>query len=174
MYHWFFTVFFYIFLFMAKRLNLNWVCKCNLWNLTIKISVVIPSWTFLHNLKARKLNKLEWVYFLLQRIFPTQGLNLDLLHCRQILYCLSHPGSPIIPSWAFLPNLRARKPNNLEQRLANFSLQAESTPVPDFINKVIYWSIYILSCTYCLCCFCATLAELSCWVRGDKAKIFTT
>ena len=28
--------------------------------------------------------------FLLQGIFPTQGLNPDLLHCRQILYCLSH------------------------------------------------------------------------------------
>ena len=29
-------------------------------------------------------------HFLLQGIFPTQGLNLDLLHCRQILYYLSH------------------------------------------------------------------------------------
>ena len=28
-------------------------------------------------------------YSLLQRIFPTQGSNLDLLHCRQILYHLS-------------------------------------------------------------------------------------
>ena len=28
--------------------------------------------------------------FLLQEIFPTQGLNLCLLHCRQILYHLSH------------------------------------------------------------------------------------
>ena len=27
---------------------------------------------------------------LLQEIFPTQGLNLGLLHCRQILYCLSY------------------------------------------------------------------------------------
>ena len=27
---------------------------------------------------------------LLQGIIPTQGLNLGLLHCRQILYCLSH------------------------------------------------------------------------------------
>ena len=34
-------------------------------------------------------------YSLLQGIFPTQGLNLDLLHCRQILYHLSHQGSPI-------------------------------------------------------------------------------
>ena len=31
---------------------------------------------------------------LLQRIFPTQGLNSGLLHCRQILYQLSHQGRP--------------------------------------------------------------------------------
>ena len=30
----------------------------------------------------------------LQGIFPTQGLNPGLLHCRQILYQLSHKGSP--------------------------------------------------------------------------------
>ena len=32
---------------------------------------------------------------LLQGIFPTQGSNLGLLHCRQILYQLSYEGSPI-------------------------------------------------------------------------------
>ena len=32
---------------------------------------------------------------LLQKIFPTQGLNPGLLHCRQILYHLSHRGSPL-------------------------------------------------------------------------------
>ena len=31
---------------------------------------------------------------LLQGIFHTRGSNLGLLHCRQILYCLSHQGSP--------------------------------------------------------------------------------
>ena len=31
--------------------------------------------------------------FLLQGIFPNQGLNSGLLHCRQILYQLSHQGS---------------------------------------------------------------------------------
>ena len=31
---------------------------------------------------------------LLQGIFPTQGLNPGLPHCRQILYHLSHRGSP--------------------------------------------------------------------------------
>ena len=33
-------------------------------------------------------------HFLLQGIFPTQGSNPGLLHCRQTLYRLSHQGSP--------------------------------------------------------------------------------
>ena len=39
---------------------------------------------------------LEWVAIpsLLQGVFPTQGSNPGLLHCRQILYCLNHQGSP--------------------------------------------------------------------------------
>ena len=32
--------------------------------------------------------------FLRQQIFPTQEMNWGLLHCRQILYQLSHKGSP--------------------------------------------------------------------------------
>ena len=37
---------------------------------------------------------------LLQGIFPTQGLNPGLPHCRRILYQLSHKGSPVnvVPS----------------------------------------------------------------------------
>ena len=34
---------------------------------------------------------------LLQGIFPNQGLHLALLHCRQILYQLSHQVSPNEP-----------------------------------------------------------------------------
>ena len=33
---------------------------------------------------------------LLQRIFPIQGSNPGLLHCRQIFYCQSHQGSPVV------------------------------------------------------------------------------
>ena len=36
---------------------------------------------------------------LLQGIFPTQGSNLRLPHCRRILYQLSHQGSPRILEW---------------------------------------------------------------------------
>ena len=38
-----------------------------------------------------------------QGIFPTQGLNLDLPHCRWILYCLSHQKSPGILEWVAYP-----------------------------------------------------------------------
>ena len=34
-------------------------------------------------------------HFLLQGIFPTQGSNLGLQHCRQTLYCLSYQRSLI-------------------------------------------------------------------------------
>ena len=35
-------------------------------------------------------------HFPLRGIFLTQGLNLGLLHCRRILYRLSHLGKPLI------------------------------------------------------------------------------
>ena len=36
---------------------------------------------------------------LLHGIFPTQGLNPGLPHCRWILYQVSHKESPRIPEW---------------------------------------------------------------------------
>ena len=49
---------------------------------------------------------------LLQGIFPTQGLNPDLKHCRQILYQLSHQGSPRILEWVAYPFIRSSRPRN--------------------------------------------------------------
>ena len=40
---------------------------------------------------------------LLQGIFPTQGPNPGFPHCRQILYQLSHKGSPRILEWVAYP-----------------------------------------------------------------------
>ena len=51
---------------------------------------------------------------LLQGIFPTQGLKLGLLHCRQILYQLSHKGSPRIMEWVAYPfSNGSSRPRNL-------------------------------------------------------------
>ena len=55
---------------------------------------------------------------LLQGIFPTQGSNPGLPHCRQILYQLSHQGSPRILEWVACPISRGSSwPRNLSRVL---------------------------------------------------------
>ena len=50
---------------------------------------------------------------LLQGIFPTQGSDPGLPHCRWILYQLSHRGSPRIPDWvAYHFSSRSSRPRN--------------------------------------------------------------
>ena len=50
---------------------------------------------------------------LLQGIFPTQGSNPGLLHCKQILYPLRHQGSPRILEWVAYPfSSRSSQPRN--------------------------------------------------------------
>ena len=51
-----------------------------------------PGGSFVHGILQARI--LEWVAIPFSRgIFPTQGSNPGLQHCRQILYCLSHQGS---------------------------------------------------------------------------------
>ena len=53
---------------------------------------------------------------LLQGIFPTQGSNTSLLHCRWILYQLSHKGnSRILKQVAFPFSSRSSQPRNQTQ-----------------------------------------------------------
>ena len=50
---------------------------------------------------------------LLQGVFPTQGSNPGPPHCRQILYHLSHQGSPRILKWVACPFSRgSSQPRN--------------------------------------------------------------
>ena len=63
---------------------------------------------------------------LLQEIFPTQGLNPGLPHCRRILYQLSHKQSPRILEWvAYLFSSGSSRPRN--QTWVS-ELQADSLP----------------------------------------------
>ena len=67
-----------------------------LWRSEVKISQLCPTLRP-HGLyspcDSSGKNTGEGSLFLLQWIFPTQGLNHGLFHCRQILYQLSHQGS---------------------------------------------------------------------------------
>ena len=52
-------------------------------------------------------------FSLLQRIFPTQGSNPGLPHCKRILYQLSHQGSPRILEWvAYAFSRGSSQPSN--------------------------------------------------------------
>ena len=56
---------------------------------------------------------LEWMPFLSPGIFPTQGWNPGLLHCRQILFCVSHQASQfllLISYWQVIDNSVGQKP----------------------------------------------------------------
>ena len=63
---------------------------------------------------------------LLQGIFPTQGLNSDLLHCGQILNRLSHQGSPRILEWVAYSFSRGY--SELKNWPGSPALQADSLP----------------------------------------------
>ena len=65
---------------------------------------------------------------LLQGIFPIQGLNPGLPHCRWILHCLRHQGSSRILEWVAYPFSRASSDPGIETRspaLHTGSLPAE-------------------------------------------------
>ena len=63
---------------------------------------------------------------LLQGIFPTQGSNPGLLHCRWILYQLCHMGSSRILEWVAYPFSRGLPDPGIEPR--SLTLQADSLP----------------------------------------------
>ena len=72
------------------------VCVCVLLS---RIRLVVTPWTVALqvplSVEFSGKNTGVGCHFLLQRIFPTQGLNPGLPQCRQILYHLSHQGSPL-------------------------------------------------------------------------------
>ena len=63
---------------------------------------------------------------LLQGIFPIQGSNPGLQHCRQILYHLSHEGSPRILEWVVYPFSRESSPPRIKS--GSPTLQIDSLP----------------------------------------------
>ena len=82
-----------------RSMLLMWVCG----GVCVCVSRSVVSDSVNHCLEAARLlcpwnspgkNTGVDCHSLLQRIFPTQELNLGLLHCRQILYHLNHQGSP--------------------------------------------------------------------------------
>ena len=65
-----------------------------------RVLLFVNTWTVAHQASpSMGFSRQEYwsggCHFLPQRIFPTQGWNPGLPHCRQMLYPLSHQGSPV-------------------------------------------------------------------------------
>ena len=73
-----------------KLLNSRSVVPDSLWPQGLQLTRLLCPWDFPGNDTG------VGCHFLLQGIFPTQGSNPGLLHCRQILYRVSYKGSPYI------------------------------------------------------------------------------
>ena len=69
-------------------------------------------------------------HFLLQGIFPTQGSNPGLPHCRQTLYRLSHQGSPM--------------PGNAHSKVKE---EAKKTELPNNVFKCCSQSVFMIGRT---------------------------
>ena len=68
-------------------------CVCMLVHFS-RVQLFVTLWTIAHqsplSMGSPDKNTGVGSHSLLQEIFLTQGLNLARLHCRQIIYCLSH------------------------------------------------------------------------------------
>ena len=110
---------------------------------------------------------------LFQAVFLTQGSNPGLPHCRQILYWLSHQGSPRILEWVAYPFSRgSSRPRNWTWSPA---FQADSLPgKPIRPTLPHYWSCFFPESSVsvltesCLSCF-HHLYNLSTWHTLDMA-----
>ena len=89
---------------------------------------------------------------LFQGIFPTQGLNPGLPHCRQILYQLSHQGNPRILEWvAYLFSSGSSPPRNRTGIssiaggfFTNWAMREDPRPcLTSGINTISYCYFYV-------------------------------
>ena len=78
------------------------VTTCSSWKPLLPLILSLVPLLSVHGILQAK-NTGVGCHFLLQGIFPTQGLNPGLLHCRWILYQLSHKGNPRMLQWVAYP-----------------------------------------------------------------------
>ena len=81
----------------------------------VKVTQSVSNFLRSHGLSMEFSRPEYWVgsLYLLQGIFPARGSNPGLLHCGQILYQLSHRGSPRTLEWVAYPFSRgSSRPRN--------------------------------------------------------------
>ena len=88
---------------------------------------------------------------LLQGLFPTQGSNPGLPHCRQIIYQLSHQRSPRILEWVAYPFSRGSSQTRNRTGISYIAVDSLPAELP---RKPLVWYSLIYFCSFCLCLWC--------------------
>ena len=103
----------------------------------------------------------------LQGIFPNQGSNPGLLHCRWILYQLSHQGIPTILEWIAYPFSRDLLDPGIE--LESPALQTDSLPV--VCGSVQFSSVQSLSCVRLFVTSWITARQASLSIANSRSSL---
>ena len=147
------------------------------WKLFIHVRLFATPWTLATRLlclwNSPGKNPGVACHFLLQEIFLTQGLNPGILHCRQILYHLSHQGSPYEWEYKYIFSMctvviKKKKENNSCQLRSLFQREYISfwklvTLIrnQDAINFILPWKQNLV-------CTTAIKEESDCSKTSDK------
>ena len=121
---------------------------------------------------------------LLQGIFPAQGLNPGLPHCKRILYHLKHQGSPRTLEWAATPSPvdlpdPGIKPGLLHCRWTLYQLSYQGSPIKSnngkrTVNNLIFlfWGSWIeVTCSYSKVHLTILYVNLNCATLVKRIRI---
>ena len=125
----------------------------------------LPGSSIYGTLQARIL---EWVAISFSEIFPTQGLTLGLLHCRQTLYHLSHQGSPTrwLKTTEIYP-VTVLEARSLKSRFARATLPLKPVGNPSSSHPSFWW----LASTLCHLWFIDASID---WIRPHLNELILT
>ena len=95
-------------------------------------------------------------HFLLQRIFPTQGSNLDRtwIDCRQTVYCLSCQGSQVISKYGIWSMGTCLRPPEVFVNARVFSHQKQGTSFRGHRTRrssYAWWSLTVTALDFFVC-----------------------
>ena len=92
------------------------------WKLLSCVRLFVTPWATVYGILQARI--LEWVAFPFSRgIFPTQGSNPRLPHCKQILHCQNHRGSPMTNRVASNPSIPPPPPTHTHPTPHHIKLQ---------------------------------------------------
>ena len=108
---------------------------------------------------------------LLQGIFPTQGSNLGLPHCRWILYQLNHKRNPRILEWVAYPFSRGSSwPRNWTSVLHCRQILYQLSYQGSLIDPLL--SIKCCQCCYRVQTHAGKIGLVICFCRGQGLRRF--